>query len=1146
LNEIAKRLCIGTFLIFITLFSGIIAITYAENPRWTEMTGPWETKFGGYFDKIAVDQNQGIIYVGNGIGVGIYKSIDNGETWEPINNGLPTVPFAANYFPIIDIDVSETSAETMYLTMRYRGVFKWTGTNWMKKNGKPGMGGLTRGTALFQDEYYILAIDSNDDNLIFAGTNDGPYKSIDGGKNWKPINRNFPINPLDGSRSDINEIIRASGTLYAISNEVQGHGIYKSIDDGKKWDIIWSPHIFRELKELALKTLVALIGSTLRPFTLPTIVYTCLVINSKSNVLYVGTSKEGIYKFSENEDNWFLANDGLPFDSTGYLPIECIVVDPVKPNIIYIGTWGDGVYESHNGGASWTPLNKELESSKVKSLALDSQQQIIYAATTNGLFKYALGRIQKAHPIVTSPPYFEEASLSPVSHKSLAAYYSPVLFQHTYIEDKPDKHGLSGTADYITKVNFDGNWDTRDNWPNAVVAEWLKAYVYYQVQETDTHWFVYYAIYHPRDWTNLPDYNLAEHENDMEAILVMVAKPSDENGYGQYGEVQILESMAHNLWFNYPIDENIETNEGYDDDTGKGVNDYPGVTFWSLDGTGKHPVAYIQSKGHGVFLDEYQDPSLPYLHFLGDIRDWDKRGFPPYDGNPYGQGTGIIYYYKEGEANVPRHPNDRNITYDLLKMKELWEQRNNDNGQTFDSTYIENPTRQAFNIYGYLSTPLTAKESEAHPPWAIPNKIDNPGEEYRDPVSAIKRKYDVSQIPFSEHYLNAVISSPLKISSPPYHTEDTIKAEFTITNRGKRPIFLKTVVVGGHYGSNDEVIDFTKRHDIELDIEESYKYHGTLTLAKAGNYHFFCAYQTPEDKWNTSIDLGSGLTDKDRVEDIDVKGKDEIFWPKEKIPLPKSLMVGEYFKTTIKSCEFLRGGNLQFDAVFENLTEVSATVNPTWAFFPERMPLVDNLGNSYPVFVLFPLEKRTLARDMPWEYHIIFPKLKRESGAVVLYTGTSSGFGAGTGFPQESGLDYVGPIKLEDIPTGKQSLQMISLPKTFLTDDKNWKIIVDSYQILEGRNLEFTLFVENLQEKMDKCKIADITFLVDNVNNKYYRNPLISVKTYKEFAPHILTRVYVNFPEFDERAEAVTLYLSFKSYEKINEGWIIGPLKIRT
>ncbi|MCD6318986.1 hypothetical protein J7M02_07970, partial [Candidatus Aerophobetes bacterium] len=403
MNKSVKGVFISTFLIVISIFLEIVIATYANEPYWTKITGPWGIKFDDYFNKVTIDQSQGIIYVGNGIGAGVYKSIDNGKTWKPINNGLPTIPLTSNYFPVIDIIVSKTSAETMYLTMQYKGVFKWNGINWVKRNGKRGIGGLTKGTALPQGEHYILAIDSNDDNLIFAGTDDGPYKSIDGGKNWEPINEDFSINPVDGSRSDINEIIRSTGTLYAISNDIQGHGVYKSIGNGENWQIIGSPEILKELRDLSIRTLAALIGRTLEPFTFPTTMYTCLAINSKTNILYVGTSKEGIYRFNETTKKWSLANNGLPFNSKGYFPIKCIVIDSLKPNIIYIGTWGGGVYKSDNGGDNWSPLNKGLEGSKVKSLALDSQHQTLYAATTNGLFKCTLGRVEEAHPVITSP-----------------------------------------------------------------------------------------------------------------------------------------------------------------------------------------------------------------------------------------------------------------------------------------------------------------------------------------------------------------------------------------------------------------------------------------------------------------------------------------------------------------------------------------------------------------------------------------------------------------------------------------------------------------------------------------------------------------------------------------------------------------------
>jgi len=42
-----------------------------------------------------------------------------------------------------------------------------------------------------------------------------------------------------------------------------------------------------------------------------------------------------------------------------------------------------------------------------------------------------------------------------------------------------------------------------------------------------------------------------------------------------------------------------------------------------------------------------------------------------------------------------------------------------------------------------------------------------------------------------------------------------------------------------------------------------------------GDYHFFCTYQKPDGDWNTCIDLGFGLTDEDRTEDINVKALKE-------------------------------------------------------------------------------------------------------------------------------------------------------------------------------------------------------------------------------------------------------------------------------
>ena len=127
---------------------------------------------------------------------------------------------------------------------------------------------------------------------------------------------------------------------------------------------------------------------------------------------------------------------------------------------------------------------------------------------------------------------------------------------------------------------------------------------------------------------------------------------------------------------------------------------------------------------------------------------------------------------------------------------------------------------------------------------------------------------------FYQEIATPIITSPLKITpSSPYYVGDTINAEFTITNKDSIPITLSALTVGGRDPDN-QVADFTHRQNITLKPSASYDYKGTLTLNKVGNYHFFCTYQRPDGEWNTCIDLGSGLTDEDRIKNIIVEEKE--------------------------------------------------------------------------------------------------------------------------------------------------------------------------------------------------------------------------------------------------------------------------------
>jgi hypothetical protein len=130
--------------------------------------------------------------------------------------------------------------------------------------------------------------------------------------------------------------------------------------------------------------------------------------------------------------------------------------------------------------------------------------------------------------------------------------------------------------------------------------------------------------------------------------------------------------------------------------------------------------------------------------------------------------------------------------------------------------------------------------------------------------------------------INTTLSAKLAIISPlqmtpekdKYYVGDLLTAKFTIQNVGGEPIIVDKLVVGGRFDDgklpNGEYPDFSLQ-SITLSPGQSHQYEGTLELTEAGNYHFFCAYKIPDGEWNTSIDLGPGLTNEDRVNDIIVE-----------------------------------------------------------------------------------------------------------------------------------------------------------------------------------------------------------------------------------------------------------------------------------
>ncbi len=101
-------------------------------------------------------------------------------------------------------------------------------------------------------------------------------------------------------------------------------------------------------------------------------------INS-SGWIYAGTSGGGIFRSSNNGDDWISINIGL-----NATEVRCLITN--TSDHIFAGTYGSGIFRSQNNGDSWIQINAGLTEFYVFSLAVD-QSGDIFAGTKSGIFR---------------------------------------------------------------------------------------------------------------------------------------------------------------------------------------------------------------------------------------------------------------------------------------------------------------------------------------------------------------------------------------------------------------------------------------------------------------------------------------------------------------------------------------------------------------------------------------------------------------------------------------------------------------------------------------------------------------------------------------------------------------------------------------
>ncbi|MDQ6894467.1 MAG: hypothetical protein M3167_17555 [Acidobacteriota bacterium] len=269
---------------------------------------------------------------------GVFKSMDGGASWAPMNTGLGNAT-------VLSVAASPTVAGMVFLGTQGGGVFVTTnaGATWRGLVGSP-------------ETVNDVVLDPAG-AAVFAGGTTGFFRSPDQGRTWAGSNVSFSTFTVNGLVMDPS----SSNILYAGVGRpgTTGGGVYKTTNAGGTW----AP----ASNGLPDRTVQALVIDTGFPAT-----------------IYAGTNGGGIYRSRDGGATWSSANAGLT--STVVLSIAV-----GRSGIVYAGT-GDGVFRSPDAGLTWTAASGGLSDRSVLALAVDpGASDVVYAGTASGVFKTSDG-----------------------------------------------------------------------------------------------------------------------------------------------------------------------------------------------------------------------------------------------------------------------------------------------------------------------------------------------------------------------------------------------------------------------------------------------------------------------------------------------------------------------------------------------------------------------------------------------------------------------------------------------------------------------------------------------------------------------------------------------------------------------------------
>jgi len=284
---------------------------------------------------------------------GLFRSKDSGATWTAINGKFSTTPSAmgntSDFSNMSCFAINPKSPSTMFAGTN-EGLFRTvdSGTTWTACGTLPAQ--------TTQPDANSIAIDPLTPTTLYVSTNGhGVFRSVNNGGSWKDINSELTRNQ---ACSEIAVDPKRPTTVYAVTQSY----VCRSMNSGATWKTLGKGSTLEEVSYLAIDPLT------------PTTLYVIGYVNR--------FTKHVILRSVDGGTTWKALS--LLIDSTANVQL---IIGSKTSSTLYARV-SNSISVSTNKGDTWKTISAGLANRTVNSLAVDPKlSTTLYAGTSSGLFR---------------------------------------------------------------------------------------------------------------------------------------------------------------------------------------------------------------------------------------------------------------------------------------------------------------------------------------------------------------------------------------------------------------------------------------------------------------------------------------------------------------------------------------------------------------------------------------------------------------------------------------------------------------------------------------------------------------------------------------------------------------------------------------